>query len=150
MAKEIERKFRVYNVPKDIIILNKWEINQGYIAIGSDNSELRIRKSGNAFYLTYKSGNGVVRNEFEAPISELFFNELWPRTLGKRIEKERFEIRYPNGNIELDIFRNREDNLIIAEIEFQSEIECSNFVPPAWFGEEVTDDSRYRNQNLAR
>jgi adenylate cyclase len=34
-------------------------------------------------------------------------------------------------------------------VEFASTQAAKSFVPPAWFGEEVTEDSRYNNVSLA-
>jgi CYTH domain-containing protein len=39
--------------------------------------------------------------------------------------------------------------LMVAEVEFPSEEAARAFVPPAWFGREVTNDSRYKNRRLA-
>jgi len=51
--------------------------------------------------------------------------------------------------IELDIYSGDLAGLIVAEVEFASEDEADAFEPPNWFGPEVTDDARYKNQNLA-
>ena len=36
----------------------------------------------------------------------------------------------------------------MAEVEFPSEKEAEEFTPPAWFGDEVTNDRRYHNSNM--
>ncbi|MEA2658813.1 MAG: hypothetical protein QOF64_1409 [Candidatus Binatota bacterium] len=41
------------------------------------------------------------------------------------------------------------EGLVLAEIEFPSREKSEEFKPPDWFGEEVTEDIRYKNQNLA-
>ena len=41
------------------------------------------------------------------------------------------------------------DGLRIAEIEFSTDVESDNFRCPEWFGEEVTEDERYKNWSLA-
>jgi adenylate cyclase len=150
MGKEIERKFKIKEIPNDIVIIGRKNIAQGYLAITGDGSELRIRRMNELAFLTYKKGKGKVRDEFEMDISFDLFEILWPKTQGKRIFKER--IRTPLGDniIEIDIFKEREDNLIIAEVEFLSEELSNNFVKPIWFGEEVTEDPAYKNQNLAK
>ena len=50
---------------------------------------------------------------------------------------------------ELDIFKGRLEGLVMVEVEFGSEAEAEAFVPPAWFGVEVTADPRYRNSYLS-
>jgi len=36
-----------------------------------------------------------------------------------------------------------------VEVEFDSEPDARLFVPPSWFGQEVTGDPRYQNAALA-
>jgi CYTH domain-containing protein len=38
---------------------------------------------------------------------------------------------------------------VVAEVEFDGEDAADAFEPPDWFGAEVTDDARYKNQRLA-
>lgn len=48
------------------------------------------------------------------------------------------------------MFRANLDGLVLAEIEFPSREKSEKFEPPNWLGEEVTEDSRYKNQALAQ
>ena len=59
---------------------------------------------------------------------------------------------YPcNGAIlELDVYRDELEGLITVEVEFDDIEDVTDFSIPSWFGEEVTSDSRYKNQNLSR
>jgi len=149
MADEIERKFLVKELPPEIDFYPHSEIIQGYLMITDNGVEVRLRKKGGRCYHTVKSGSGLVRKEAEKEISEAEFLEHWPETEGKRIEKVRSEIEYEEHIIELDIYSGDLAGLVVAEVEFDSEEESSHFAPPEWFGEEVTDDERYKNKNLA-
>ena len=40
--------------------------------------------------------------------------------------------------------------LVLAEVEFESEEEANAFVPPQWFGEDVTFDGRYHNSYMSK
>lgn len=51
--------------------------------------------------------------------------------------------------IEVDIYRGRHTGLVVAEVEFADEKSCREFIPPDWFGEDVTGRSRYSNVVLA-
>jgi CYTH domain-containing protein len=146
---EIERKFLVTMIPDNLSIISKKVLYQGYVAIGDDSSEIRIRKKGDEYFLTHKEGNGLIRKECEFNISIDLFNALWPLTLGKRVLKERSQILQDQNLIELDVFIDRKDTLIIAEVEFKTSDESHAFVLPHWFGEEITENLSYRNQNLA-
>ena len=66
------------------------------------------------------------------------------------IRKKRYLIPYEQYTIELDIFEEPYEKLVIAEVEFDSEEEANAFCPPAWFGEDVTLDRRYHNSNLSK
>ncbi len=37
----------------------------------------------------------------------------------------------------------------MAEVEFDSEKKADEFVPPDWFGKEVTNEASYKNRSLA-
>lgn len=150
-AKEIERKFVIDQLPDDFDF-NKYsnkEITQGYLEINPDGSEKRLRQKKDKYFLTEKSGSGKTRIENEKEISKEEFENLWPDTEGKRVEKTRYEIPHDEGIIELDIYKGQLAGLISAEMEFKSEDESNKFTAPIWFGKEVTEDKRFKNQNLA-
>lgn len=148
MAKEIERKFLIHDPPQDFDKHPFNEIIQGYIVI-TDDTEVRIRKKGETYFQTIKTGDGLIRKEIEIEISSEQFNTLWPLTEKRRIEKKRYEIDYDGYLIELDFYSGNLTNLIVAEVEFQSEVESSSFNPPIWFKREITDDKRFKNKYLA-
>jgi CYTH domain-containing protein len=101
--------------------------------------------------LTVKSGGARARVEEELEIEPDRFERLWPLTEGRRIEKTRYEIAADSGaTIELDIYEGALAGLVVAEVEFDSESDADAFGAPDWFGREVTDDARYKNQRLAR
>jgi adenylate cyclase len=50
---------------------------------------------------------------------------------------------------EIDRFDAPDPGLVLIEVEFPSRTALDAFIPPPWFGREVTGDARYRNQNLA-
>ena len=112
---------------------------------------MRIRRRAGQAWLTVKSGGGRVRVEEEIEIDADRFERLWPLTEGLRIEKTRYEIDAGDGRIiELDVYGGGLDGLVTAEVEFDSEEAAEAFAPPAWLGDDVTEDVRYKNQRLAR
>ena len=149
MAHEIERKFLVSELPPDIHGYPHHDIVQGYLRISDDGTEERVRKKGSRYMHTTKSGEGLVREESETVISKEEFEKHWPNTEGRRISKTRYDIKYEDVLIELDVYSDDLKDLIVAEVEFESEELSSMFAPPQWFGKEVTDDERYKNKNLA-
>lgn len=146
---EIERKFLVKSLPENLEQYSHEDIIQGYLAIAEDGTEVRLRQKGKKYFQTVKSGTGKTRFESEIEITEEQFDSLWEATKGKRVEKTRYEIPHESGIIELDVYRDDLDGLLSAEMEFSNEEDSNGFIAPEWFSEEVTDDIRYKNQNLA-
>ena len=149
-AIEIERKFLVPEAPGDLDRHRSTAIEQGYLATDDDGTEVRIRRRDGSATLTVKSAGGRTRVEEELEIDVERFARLWPLTAGRRLEKTRYEIPTGDGlTIELDVYGGALAGLVVAEVEFDSDDAADAFYGPEWFGREVTDDSRYRNQRLA-
>lgn len=147
---EIERKFLVPEAPGDLDRHRSTAIEQGYLAIADDGTEVRIRRRDGSATLTVKGGGGRSRVEEELEIDAERFERLWPLTEGRRIEKTRYEIPAADGlTIELDVYDGALAGLVVAEVEFESEQAADAFSGPDWLGREVTEDSRYKNQRLA-
>jgi CYTH domain-containing protein len=150
-AIEIERKFLVAQPPSDLERWPSTAIEQGYVAIDEDGTEVRVRRRDGRASLTVKAGAGRVRVEEEVEIEGDRFERLWPLTEGRRIEKTRYEIDAGDALVlELDVYKGDLDGLVVAEVEFGSEEAADAFAPPDWLGLDVTDDARYKNQRLAR
>jgi adenylate cyclase len=147
---EIERKFLVAELPPDFARGRSDSIEQGYIAIGDEGLEVRVRRIGGRDVLTIKRGEGRERLEEQIEIDQASFERLWPLTEGRRLEKTRHTIPAPGGlTFEVDTYAGELEGLVTAEVEFSSEDAAAAFDPPSWFGPEVTDDPRYKNQSLA-
>ena len=148
MSHEIERKFLIDNPPQDYDKYPSKDIIQGYIIITHD-TEVRLRKISESYLITVKTGEGLIRKETELEITPEQFDKLWPLTENWRVEKKRYEINYEGYLIELDFYSGNLADLIVAEVEFRSEEESSSFIPPGWFGREITEDEGFKNKNLA-
>jgi CYTH domain-containing protein len=90
-----------------------------------------------------------VREEREVELSAEQFGALWPATEGKRLAKTRYEIPFGDRVVEIDVYHDRHEGLVVAEVEFDEEDAAENFRPPDWLGDDVTGDPRYSNQLLA-
>jgi len=149
-GEEIERVFKVSELPKNLEQYPSEKIVQGYLSIDANGAEVRLRKIGERYFETYKGSGRLQRTELEIELSHDQFTTLWPGTEDRRLEKIRYQIRDAEQKIELNVFRGNLDGLVLAEIEFPSPAKSGEFKPPNWLGEEVTEDSRYKNQNLAQ
>jgi CYTH domain-containing protein len=145
---EIERKFLVERAPPGLDRCPGEEVVQGYLAVEA-GAEVRLRRRGARYFETVKSGEGLVRSELEVELERDQFATLWPATAGKRVEKTRYTLALETFVVELDVYRGTLHGLMTAEVEFASAAAASAFQPPEWFGAEVTDDSCYKNRNLA-
>jgi CYTH domain-containing protein len=150
MAAEIERKFVVADPPVEALESPAEEIDQGYL-VSDGETEIRLRRRAGRHYLTVKKGHGEVREETEVEITPDQFDRLWPHTDGWRVEKRRHLIPLGDGlTAEMDVYSGQLEGLVTVEVEFTSREASAAFDPPGWFGEEVTGDVRYSNQQMAR
>ena len=144
---EIERKFLIHTLPENLGNYPHKEIEQGYI---NREPVVRIRRLDDHYILTCKGQGLMVREEFELPLTKEAFEHLKPKTDGIFIEKTRYLIPYnEKWTIELDVFHGRLAPLVLAEVEFSSIEDANAFIPPAWFGEDVTNSPKYHNSNLS-
>lgn len=154
---ETELKYLINEIPEDLDLetFPRTVLRQGYVVVCSDGAETRIRSFDNErFEMTVKSGGTVQRTEQTIKLPKDMFEVLWAQTSGMRVEKTRYKIPYGKNTIELDIYEGHLSGLVTAEVEFtgrqeDAEVKASTFVPPAWFGRDVTNDRRFKNQNLA-
>ncbi len=144
---EIERKFLVSELPKNLEIYHHDEIEQWYFVL-EENIEERIRHRWNKYYHTKKVWHWEVREECESEITKEEFDLIWQKTEWKRIYKTRYVIPYNNHNIELDIYHDNLEWLIVCEIEFHNIEESKTFIFPKRFWKEITNDENFKNRNL--
>jgi adenylate cyclase len=148
MATETERKFLVKGEFRKLSV-KAVRIIQAYL-VKDPEKTIRIRITGDKAFLTVKGRpepGSIARGEWEyqIPLSDAL--ELMPLCLPGRIVKTRYHIPAGKHVFEVDVFHERHEGLIIAEIELGSENEA--FERPEWLGEEVTGNPAYYNSNLA-
>ncbi len=145
---EIERKYLIKTLPEHLNRYPYKEIEQGYL---STDPVVRVRRAGDKYTLTYKGSGMMVREEYNLPLTEQSFLHLREKIDGILIEKRRYLIPYGEKyTIELDIFAGTLAPLQLAEVEFETEAEANAFVPPDWFGEDVTFSTKYHNSVLSQ
>lgn len=144
---EIERKFTVKRLPGDLERYSHKRVEQAYLCT---RPVVRVRRSGEEFWLTYKGEGLLAREEYNLPLTEEAYLHLLPKADGLVIEKERFYIPWEGHTIELDVFDKPLAPLILAEVEFPAEEAAGAFRPPEWFDREVTYDPAYSNSNLSK
>ena len=149
MGIEIERKFLVMNDAWRARVESGVHIMQGYLA-SIEGLTVRVRVKAQDAFLTIKGPTrGISRAEYEYPIpvedAEAMLREL---AILPPVDKMRHRVREGAHVWELDVFSGENAGLVMAEIELVSPDEP--FEMPEWAGDEVSDDPRYYNINLAR
>ncbi len=145
---EIERKYLVKILPDHLEQYPCRQIEQGYL---NTNPVVRIRRSDDSYILTYKGKGLMVREEYNLPLNEESFTHLKEKIDGLLIQKRRYLIPFAEKyTIELDVFEGELAPLVLAEVEFETEEEANMFVPPEWFGEDVTFSTKYHNSTLSQ
>ena len=161
MGKEIERKWLLKQLPQADYSYSL-EIKQIYL-VPDKKGNLRLRcqrKEGRKrrYFLTRKSGNGLVRKEDEVEINKRVYNTLARFSPYCIINKERKIVHWADASdkkykLEIDVFEDLE-GLILLECEFKSVEEAEAFALPEIFAlaavREVTDEPSYSNANMAR
>jgi adenylate cyclase len=149
MATETERKFLVKGEFRHLVS-KEIKIIQSYLTIDSEKT-IRLRIANNNAFLTVKSRpkkNSITRNEWEVIINVKDAEEMMTICLPGKIVKTRYLVPSGKHTIEVDVFHEKNEGLVIAEIELTSDDEY--FEKPDWLGEEVTGLPQYYNANLIK
>lgn len=145
---EIERKFLVHTLPENLEDFPHRTLEQGYLCT---EPVVRIRRDDSDYILTYKSKGLMTREEYNLPLTKESYEHLSKKVDGRVISKVRYCIPYNDSlTIELDVFGGDLSSLILAEVEFPTEEDANAFVPPSWFGEDVTFSGLYHNSYLSK
>lgn len=144
---EIEKKWlvNVENIPLNLSDYPYLMIEQAYL---NTHPVVRIRRSNDEYYLTYKGLGMMKRTEYNLPLNKESYEHMLPKADGKILSKKRYLIPYDKYTIELDEFLKDYEGLYLAEVEFDTEEEANSFTPPSWFLEDVTNDKKYHNSNM--
>ena len=149
MGVEVERKFLVVDDSWRAEVIKATRIVQGYLA-RTGRVTLRVRIKGEAGFVTIKGETrGISRSEFEYPIpvddARAMLDDLAD---GPVVDKVRHLVPVGGHTWEVDVFEGANAPLVMAEVELGDPDEP--FELPAWAGQDVSDDARYYNVNLAQ
>lgn len=156
---EIERKFLIEKPNLEYLdnlpMCEKVQIVQTYLK-SSDDEEIRIRQRGSDGVFTYSKTrkiniNNLKRIEVEERLTqEEYINELLNADPERgQIIKTRYCLSYNNQYFEIDIYPFFKDKAI-CEIELDSENQKVDIPPFIEVIDEVTDDLKYRNSEIAK
>jgi len=147
---ENELSFLVRELP-DLSKAARKDVEQHYLSSGP--APLRLRRSNGGFELTKKLDVDPAdlsrKEEITIPLDEEEFRKLRPLSV-RGLAKTRYYLPLPGGlTAELDVFRGRLEGLVMVEVEFPNEASRRSFVPPPWFGRDVSQEAWSANSWLA-
>ncbi len=147
---ENEFTFLVKGLPEDLEKYPKKEIKQGYFS--DFPGPLRIRDENGKFILTKKTpikkGDASRYEETEIIIKQEEFERLWP-ACKKQLAKTRYYYPINGLTAEIDLYHGKLKGFLTVEVEFSNETKRKNFIPPAWFGKDITQEKWSANSVLA-
>ncbi len=149
MSTEIEHKFLIRDDRWRTLVERSVRMWQGYLTSDARCS-VRVRVAGGQGFLNIKSGTlGIQRSEYEYPIPLAEAEEILDALCEKPLlEKTRHFVHFGDHLWEIDEFAGANAGLIVAELELDRPDEP--FARPDWLGEDVSQDIRYYNSQLAR
>lgn len=145
--KEVEYK---YLVDKELWAkVDKSEpqlIVQGFLH-SSVEKTVRVRIKGEKAFLTIKGKTiGITRSEFEYEVPVSDAEKMFEEFINQKIRKKRYEVKVGKHTWEVDEFEGQLQDLVMAELEVESEDEQFNL--PNWVTVNVSEDERYYNAVL--
>jgi adenylate cyclase len=149
MATETERKFLVTSEFRHLAV-REINIIQSYLSVDPEKT-IRLRIANDKAFLTIKSRpekNSFTRCEWEFEIPLKDGSEMMNLCIPGRVVKTRYLVPSGKHTFEIDVFHEKNEGLVVAEIELSTEDEL--FEKPDWLGDEVTGLPQYYNANLIK
>jgi adenylate cyclase len=143
VEKELELRFLALDLPDFLTKAESAVIEDIYMPIDADHCQLRLRSKGSRFEITKKvplNENDLSEMiEYTIPLSEAEYLALG-QVRGKVLKKQRFNIQMEGARVEVGVYLGLLEGLVVIDVEFDDRDQKERFVPPSWFGSEVTND----------
>ncbi|MFA6306684.1 MAG: hypothetical protein WCV70_03630 [Patescibacteria group bacterium] len=145
---ERERVYLVKYLPNNLNQFKPIEIQIGDFFDSNAVDALKIRQKGNDYHLIKKEDNSAQeRIEHVIHIKEGEFKALIGATVQSH-KKLRYLLPLNNLICELDIYKEKLSGYVRVEVEFDNDEDMLNFIPPEWFGGEITEINHEIHENL--
>ena len=143
---ELEKTYLIKNIPSWLSHLVCKDIVDIYVPFESEHAHLRIRKHGEVMSIVKKvltcPGDLSSMDESVIFLDVQEFLAL-QKVSGKRIHKHRYYLPYNWLTIEIDVFQDELQWLIMADVEFPDETTKQHFVMPDFCLCEVTQEKMF-------
>ena len=113
-----------------------------------------IKNNGVVWYMMaikwYVNDDALTREESDFYITKEEYEHTVVKGLDNTIYKKRYQFDVDGLTYAVDIFEGNLEGLAYLEIEFESEELANSFETPDWIIKDVTNDRRFKNQELAQ
>ena len=141
---ELELTFLVNALPEELRTAQPTRIVDVYVPENLEvHPRLRLRQEGGRYELTKKlpvvEGDASQHHEQTLPLDAAEF-ECLAAASGRRLEKDRYQVKIDGHPAEVDVFRGSLDGLVLVDFEFEDRDSLESFVAPACCGRDVTQE----------
>ncbi len=143
---EFEKTFLLKTIPFDLEKYPHKELVDHYIPVESEHPKLRLRKRGNLFEITKKTlvqeGDCCVQKEQTIDLNKQEYDAL-AQLPNKYIRKLRYYVPYEWLVLEIDLFQDNLDGLILMDVEFPDLQTMESFSIPTFCLAEVSQNPAF-------
>ena len=151
---ELEYRYLLNKIPDDLLDTSQgWLITDRYFP----NTRLRLRHmqsfvgDENIYKLTQKY-HSETQNAYETTITNVYLTEAEYNLLealeGKVLKKKRYPYTLPSYSMSIDVFEDRHQGLILAEMERKKKLDTDELALPPFVLKDVTEDPFFTGGNL--
>jgi|SRR3989344_3286171 len=145
---EKERVFLVKELPIDINQYKPIPISVGDFFESNSSDALKIRQKGDNYHLIKKETNTAhERVEHVINIKKGEFDALIKCAVQFHC-KNRYIYPIDKYECEIDYYLDRLDGYARVEVEFDNDEDMISFIPPEWFGDEITEINHEIHEDL--
>lgn len=154
MEQEIERKYEIKELPKDLKIETIAKIDQvfiyddGFTLIRLRKQTSTSKKETNVNYVYTIKANGNIKSDNNYQISQKYeiekyitkeqYDTLKKNKINNEIQKTRIVVPIDNClKAEIDIYNGYLQDFLTVEVEFENKTKAEEFEKPYWFGKEI-------------
>ena len=153
---EIEKKWVIDINKLDFSLedADAFHIVQTYINYEPEIRVREISRNGNTWHMMtikrWVNEDALTREENDFYITKKEYDSTVVRGLDNTIYKTRYQYEQDGLTYCVDVFEQDLEGLVYLEIEFDSEEEANAFGNPVYALKDVTNDRRFKNQELAQ
>ncbi|MCR4261220.1 MAG: hypothetical protein NUV96_02740 [Candidatus Colwellbacteria bacterium] len=140
---EYEKTYLAKEIPEGLSSCKFVEIADIYIPKSASHPHLRIRKFGDRYEITkkepVKGDDSSEQLENTILLTKEEFEDM-AVIEGQRFRKLRYYYEYKDRSLEVDVFKDDLEGLVIVDVEFSNREEMGNFEMPSFCLADVTQE----------